>query len=82
MLSFLNLIEGFYRDTYEFIVSEKVLHFTTYLEEIKAFSAYVNANDVLESLKLILELRKKLGYNVNTSLLINQLLINLRGGKI
>ena len=82
LLSFLNLIEGFYRDTYEFIVSEKVLHFTTYLEEIKAFSAYVNANDVLESLKLILELRKKLGYNVNTSLLINQLLINLRGGKI
>ncbi len=80
--NFLVLLEGFYRDTYEYLVSQKVLHFNAYLELIESFSKHVKSDEVLQSMQLILELQKKLGYNVNTSLLINQLLINLRGGKI
>lgn len=80
--SFLWLLEGFYRDVYEYLVSGQVMHFNAYLEQIKDFSNKVSTDFIINSLDSILELSKKLVYNVNVSLLVNQLLIDLRGGKI
>ena len=51
-------------------------------EEIKETSMRFTGNVLLKYINQILELEKKMGYNVNINLLFNQLLIDLRGGNI
>jgi hypothetical protein len=49
-------------------------------EVIKTISDHYDKDDLLKYLFEILELIKKIGYNVNMSLLMNQFLIDLNGG--
>lgn len=77
---FLTLLEGFIRDIYEYQTLKQVLVFTSLEKEIEMIAANVSKDDILKYLFLVLELIKKLGYNVNMSLLINQFLIDMNGG--
>ena len=78
--TFLVLLEGFMRDILEYQNLNKVLVFDSLIEEIKVLSERLEQNDILKYLFETLELIKKIGYNVNMSLLINQFLIDLNGG--
>ena len=82
MQAFLTLLEKFYRDLYEYQISGSVLTFKSIEEEIKETSMRFTGNVLLKYINQILELEKKMGYNVNINLLFNQLLIDLRGGNI
>lgn len=77
---FLRLLEAYFRDVYEYQVLNKVLIFDSLEDEIKNASTLFDSDDILNYLFQLLELTKKIGYNVNISLLINQFLIDLNGG--
>lgn len=77
---FLLLLESFYRDIYEYQISKRVLMFTSLEEQIKIISNNYNGEDILKYLFQILELLKKISYNVNITLLVNQLLLEIDGG--
>lgn len=77
---FLRLLEAFFRDLYEYRVLNNVLVFDSLTEVIKTISDHYDKDDLLKYLFEILELIKKIGYNVNMSLLMNQFLIDLNGG--
>ena len=77
---FLTLLEGFFRDVYENQVLNRILVFHSLEKEILEISKNVSKENILNYLFMVLELIKKLGYNVNMSLLINQFLIDLNGG--
>lgn len=77
---FLRLLEAFFRDLYEYRVLNNVLVFDSLLDVIKTISNHYDKDDLLKYLFEILELIKKIGYNVNMSLLMNQFLIDLNGG--
>ena len=77
---FLRLLEAFYRDVYEYQILNNVLVFDSLLDDIKSISLNIDKDDVLKYLFQILELIKKIGYNVNMSLLMNQFFIDLNGG--
>ena len=49
-------------------------------DKIKDIALKIKSEDILKYLFQILELVKKIGYNVNMSLLMNQFLIDLNGG--
>lgn len=78
--TFLVLLEGFIRDILEYQNLEEVLVFDSLVDEVKKLSQRIDQNDILKYLFETLELIKKIGYNVNMSLLINQFLIDLNGG--
>ena len=78
--TFLVLLEGFIRDIVEYQNLEKVLVFNSLIEEIKILAQRIDQNDILRYMFETLELIKKIGYNVNMSLFINQFLIDLNGG--
>ena len=48
--------------------------------KVICFTDHYDKDDLLKYLFEILELIKKIGYNVNMSLLMNQFLIDLNGG--
>jgi DNA polymerase-3 subunit delta' len=77
---FLRLLEAFFRDLYEYRVLNNVLVFDSLTDVIKTISNHYDKDDLLKYLFEILELIKKIGYNVNMSLLMNQFLIDLNGG--
>ena len=56
------------------------IFFDSLLDVIKTISDHYDKDDLLKYLFEILELIKKIGYNVNMSLLMNQFLIDLNGG--
>lgn len=78
--TFLLLLESLYRDIYEYQISERVLVFSSLKEQIASISTIYNKEDILKYLFQILELVKKISYNVNVNLLINQLLFEMDGG--
>ena len=78
--TFLVLLEGFIRDIVEYQNLDKVLVFNSLVEEIKILAQRIDQNDILRYMFETLELIKKIGYNVNMSLFINQFLIDLNGG--
>ena len=78
--TFLMLLECLFRDIYEYQLLNNILFFTSLEEDIKVISTKLSKDDILKHLFQILELIKKLGYNVNMSLLMNQFLIDLNGG--
>jgi hypothetical protein len=77
---FLRLLEAFFRDLYEYRVLNNVLVFDSLLDVIKTISNHYDKDALLKYLFEILELIKKIGYNVNMSLFMNQFLIDLNGG--
>ena len=77
---FLILLEAYFRDIFEYQVSEKVLTFTNLVDEVSKTSTLYHKNDILKYLFMLLDLIKKTNNNVNMSLLFNQFLIELRGG--
>ena len=77
---FLSLLEAFFRDTYEYQLSKQIIVFSALLNEIEIVASKFEKDEILTHLFSVLELNKKLGYNVNMSLLINQFLIDLNGG--
>lgn len=77
---FLRLLEAFFRDLYEYRVLNNVLVFDSLTDVIKTISNHYDKDDLLKYLFEILELIKKIGYNVNMSLFMNQFLIDLNGG--
>lgn len=78
--TFLVLLEGFIRDIVEYQNLKEVLVFNSLVGEIEVLAQRIEQNDILKYLFETLELIKKIGYNVNMSLLINQFLIDLNGG--
>ena len=78
--TFLILLECFLRDVYEYKQVNKVLVFNSLEANIKIISENISNDDLLKYLFQVLELTKKIGYNVNMSLLINQFLIDINGG--
>ena len=79
---FLELIEGFYRDCLELAINKKVINYPSLLSEISLIADRLSIDELIKYLNLILELGKKLSYNVNINLLVDQLLIDLKGGDI
>ncbi len=77
---FLRLLEAYLRDIYEYQLLNNILVFDSLEEAIKLTSSLIDKELVLKYLFQILELIKKIGYNVNMSLLMNQFLIDLSGG--
>lgn len=77
---FLSLLEAFFRDIYEYQLSKQIIVFSALLNEIEIVASKFEKDEILTHLFSVLELNKKLGYNVNMSLLINQFLIDLNGG--
>lgn len=78
--TFLLLLEALYRDIYEYQISKRVLVFETLKDQIANISVIYKNEDILKYLFQILELDKKISYNVNVNLLINQLLFEMDGG--
>ena len=74
------LLEAFYRDVYEYQTLKRILVFNSLEKEIEMIANSIGKDEILRYLFNVLELIKKLGYNVNMSLLINQFLIDLNGG--
>lgn len=77
---FLSLVEGLLRDVYEYQTLNQILLFNSLEKEIELIANNILKDDILRYLFNVLELIKKIGYNVNMSLLINQFLIDLNGG--
>ena len=77
---FLRLLEAYFRDVYEYQLLNNILVFDSLEDEIKMTADLIDKEDILKYLFQILELIKKIGYNVNMSLLMNQFLIDLNGG--
>lgn len=82
MKLFLTLLEGYFRDIYEYKLKENILYFSSLKEDIMTISTYYSQEELLAFIKQILDLIKKLSYNVNMSLLFNRFLIDLKGGRI
>jgi hypothetical protein len=78
--TFLLLLEALYRDIYEYQILNNILFFKALEEKIKIIAEKTSKDDTLKHLFQILDLIKKMGYNVNMSLLMNQFLIDLNGG--
>lgn len=79
---FLSLVECLFRDIYELQINNKIINLVSLENDLNELSLKYSSEELLNYLKQILELQKKLGYNVNMSLLINQFLIDLKGGSI
>lgn len=77
---FLALLEAYFRDIYEYKLNGQIIVFDSLLDAIKTTEAKYDAESIVKYLSQILQLSKKIGYNVNMSLLINQFLIELNGG--
>ena len=77
---FLSLVEGLLRDVYEYQTLHRILVFTSLEKEIEMIGKNIDKDSILSHLFNVLELIKKIGYNVNMSILINQFLIDLNGG--
>jgi len=77
---FLVLLECFYRDIYEYQITNRILVYNSLLEEIKKISKKISSENILNILFQILELIKKIGYNVNMNLLLNKFLSETNGG--
>ena len=77
---FLLLLEAFYRDVYEYQIAKRVFVFNSLKEQIANISNRYTSEDILKYLFQILELVKKISYNVGMNLLINQLLFEMDGG--
>lgn len=77
---FLLLLESFYRDIYEYQISKRILVFEALKEEIANIANRYSSENILKYLFQILELVKKISYNVGMNLLINQLLFEMDGG--
>ena len=78
--TFLMLLECFLRDVYEYKQVNKILVFESLEEKVKIISENISNDALLKYLFQILELTKRVGYNVNMSLLMNQFLIDINGG--
>ena len=78
--TFLLLLECFYRDIYEYQIAERVIVFDSLKEKIKNIAKNYSSEEILKYLFQILELVKKIGYNVNMNLIINQFLFDMDGG--
>lgn len=78
--TFLMLLECLFRDVYEYKIVSRVLVFNSLEESIKLIAAKYDGDDILKHIEHILQLIKRISYNVNMNLLINQFLIDLNGG--
>jgi DNA polymerase-3 subunit delta' len=78
--TFLILLECFYRDIYEYQITKNVLVFDSLKNEISVIASKISSENILKYLFQILELVKKISYNVNINLLINQFLLEMDGG--
>ena len=77
---FLTLLETYFRDIYEYQLNSQILVFDSLEEQIKMSVGHFSSDEVLKYLFQVLQLSKKISYNVNMNLLINQFLIELNGG--
>ena len=77
---FLNLLECFYRDIYEYKIRKEVLVFSSMENIIEELSVKYDADSLLKHLFEIVELNKKIKQNVSINLSVNQFLIDLNGG--
>ena len=77
---FLLLLECLFRDIYEYQILNNILFFKVLEEKIKIIAEKISKDDILKHLFQVLDLIKKMGYNVNMSLLMNQFFIDLNGG--
>lgn len=77
---FLILLEAYFRDIFEYKLNGQTLVFDSMEEKIKDTAQYYTPEDIVKYLSNVLQLSKKIGYNVNMGLLINQFLIDLNGG--
>ena len=77
---FLNLLECFYRDIYEYKIRKEVLVFGSMENIIEELSVKYDADSLLKHLFEIVELNKKIKQNVSINLSVNQFLIDLNGG--
>lgn len=79
---FLSLLELLYRDLYYYATQGYAFVFTEQELNLKQAISYYKPQELMLGLEEIIELERKLSYNININLFVIQLFTKLRGGQI
>lgn len=77
----LEILLNFYRDLLNHYYYENLVIFDDYYEMIIEMKELLSIDDVTSRLEIIFESRRKLNSNMNAQLLMEQMIIDMKGGK-
>lgn len=69
----------FYKDVLNNILEIPLNVFFEYSDDVKIIASYNTKNIVMKKINVIMELRELIKYNINNNLLIDKLIINIKG---
>lgn len=72
----------FYKDILNYLIGEKIVVFKDYFDDIKEISSTNKKNIVIKKINVIMELRDLIKQNANINLLMDKLIISLKGCEI
>ena len=65
----------FYKDVLNYMISNKINYFEKYNNQIKEISSNNKTHDITRKIKILLDLKEKIYYNINNQLLMDKLII-------
>ncbi|MDD2434629.1 MAG: hypothetical protein PHO63_00030 [Bacilli bacterium] len=77
---FFDVIILYYKDVLNYKCGRKIENFNDYLDNIKSINDQNDINSICYKIKVYLELKDKIKFNVNNHLLVDKLIIMLEGG--
>lgn len=76
----LEIINLFYLDIIKYKLNNNINIFNKYQEKIENISNKNNLENLYNKIKIILETKENVKYNINTNLLVDKLIIDMEGG--
>ena len=69
----------FYYDVLNYLMNNPIVIFNEVKKDIKNISIKSNALNITKKINVIIDLKEKIKYNINTNLLMDKLLIRFEG---
>lgn len=70
----------YYEDILNYIINRPLAIFDSYKKDIQKIAIKENIEQISKKIRIIIELKDKIKYNINTNLLMDKLLLELEGG--
>ena len=69
----------YYKDILNYIINNPIVIFNIYKSSIQKISIKSNVNQISQKINIIIDLKDKIKYNINTNLLMDKLLLQFEG---
>ena len=71
----------FYKDVLNYMLNNDILIFNDQIEDLKYVSDKNTIDNIIHKINVIMDLREKIKFNINSNALMDKLIINLEGRK-